>query len=127
MHSLRDLQASVVALALVACAACSRDSAAADADNTGRNQRDADGATMTPVDQGSSEADVALTQRVRQALVADDALSINAKNVKVITRDGTVTLRGVVDSVEERTRVASTASAVAGVGECINELEVQSK
>ena len=65
-------------------------------DNTARNVRDRDGTTLTPGDQSESKADLALTQRIRQAIVADDSLSTTAHNVKIITSDGVVTLRGPV-------------------------------
>ncbi len=50
------------------------DSAAMQPDNTARNARDADGGTLLPTDQGSSDADVAITTRIRQAVVAQDDL-----------------------------------------------------
>lgn len=71
-------------------------------DNTGRNVRDRGGATLTPGDQSESEADRTLTQQIRKAVVADDSLSTMAKNIKIITVDGIVTLRGPVQSPQER-------------------------
>jgi hyperosmotically inducible periplasmic protein len=58
------------------------------ADNTGRNERDRSGATLTPEDQSSNKADVELTRRIREAVVADKSLSTNAHNVKIITEAG---------------------------------------
>ena len=55
------------------------------------------------MDQGGSEADTAITQQIRKAVVAQDNLSTDAKNVKIITRDGVVTLRGPVASAKEKT------------------------
>lgn len=74
------------------------------ADNTARNEVDAKEETLTPVDQGTSEADVKTTKDIRAAVVDSD-LSFNAKNIKIITRDGHVTLRGVVDSAAEHAAV----------------------
>lgn len=54
----------------------------------GRNVRDADGTTKTPGDQSESETDRTITQNVRQAVTADDSISTNGKNVKIITVDG---------------------------------------
>ncbi len=71
-------------------------------DNTERNVRDRSGATLTPGDQSETEADRTLTQRVRQAVVADESLSTNAHNIKIISVDGVVTLRGPVNSAEEK-------------------------
>jgi len=93
------------------------------ADNTAQNKRD-DGSTVTPLDQGMSEADTAITQAIRKAVVAEKGLSINAQNVKIITKDGTVTLRGPVVSEAERQLIATKAQEVAGVRTVTNNLEV---
>jgi len=71
-------------------------------DNTGKNVRDRDDHTLTPGDQSSNEADVELTRRIREAVVADDSLSTSAHNIKIITINGMVTLRGPVSSTEEK-------------------------
>ena len=99
----------------------------ADADNTDRNDRDRDGNTLTPMDQGESEADVSITREIRKALVADDALSMNAQNVKVITREGVVTLRGPVESAEEKARVGALASKAPGVRDVENHIEIKTQ
>jgi len=94
------------------------------ATNTGRNMRDRDGATLTSGDQSESKGDLKITQNVRKALVADKELSLNAHNVKVITVNGTVTLRGPVDSEAEKSSVAAKAEKVAGT-KVVDELEVK--
>ena len=99
--------------------------AAADADNTKRNARDADGNTVTPMDQGESEADRTITQQIRKAVVGHDDLSTNAKNVKIITQDGVVTLRGPVKSAEEKAAIASVAQKTGGVKRVDNQLEIE--
>lgn len=93
------------------------------ADNTDRNERDRDSNTLTPGDQAENERDRTITQRIRQSVVDQDKLSTNAKNVKIITRDGVVTLRGPVESAEERTLVATLAQGVSGVKNVDNQLE----
>jgi osmotically-inducible protein OsmY len=93
-------------------------------DNTGRNVRDRDGNTLTPGDQSESKADLDLTQRIRQAIVADDSLSTTAHNVKIITTDGVVTLRGPVNSDQEKTKITAAAKNIAGVKQVENQLEV---
>jgi hyperosmotically inducible periplasmic protein len=98
--------------------------AAVEPDNSGRNVRDADGATKTPGDQSESEADRTITQDVRQAVTADDSISTNGKNVKIITVDGTVTLRGPVKSEQEKTNIAAKAQQIAGVKKVDNQLEI---
>jgi osmotically-inducible protein OsmY len=98
--------------------------AAVEADDTERNVRDRDDATRTPMDQGSSEGDMRITTEIRKALMADDDLSMNAKNVKVITVDNVVTLRGPVDSAQERDQIAALARKTPGVARVDNQLEV---
>ena len=93
------------------------------ADNSGLNVRDRDDATKTSGDQSESEADRTITQNVRQAVVADDSVSTNGKNVKIITVDGTVTLRGPVKSEKEKTNIAK-AQQIAGVKRVDNQLEI---
>lgn len=95
-----------------------------DADNTGKNVRDRDDKTLTPGDQSSNPADVELTRRIREAVVADDSLSTNAHNVKIITINGTVTLRGPVASAEEKAKIEATAQKLAGKKQVENHLEV---
>jgi hyperosmotically inducible protein len=94
------------------------------ADNTAKNVRDRAGSTLTPGDQSESQADLDLTQRVRQAVVADTSLSTTAHNIKIITVDGVVTLRGPVASAQEKAKVVATAQQLAGVKKVENHLEV---
>jgi hyperosmotically inducible periplasmic protein len=100
---------------------------AADADDSARNVRDRDARTLTPIDQGGSEADRSITQQIRQAVVADDDLSTNAKNVKIITVEGVVTLRGPVKSAGEKAKVASVSAKTAGVKRVDNQLEIEAQ
>jgi osmotically-inducible protein OsmY len=95
-------------------------------DNSGRNVRDRDNQTKTPGDQSENEADRTITHNIRQAITADDSLSTNAKNVKIITNDGTVTLRGPVKSEQEKTDIEAKAKQVAGVKSVDNQIEVAS-
>jgi hyperosmotically inducible periplasmic protein len=98
--------------------------AAVEADNTGRNVRDRNEASKTPGDQSENEADRAISQNIRQRIVADESLSTNAKNVKIITIDGTVTLRGPVKSEKEKADIVAKAQQIAGVQKVDNQLEV---
>ena len=100
------------------------DTAATPADNTKKNERDRDTAALTPGDQGESETDRTITQKIRQGVVGNDALSMTAKNVKIITKNGVVTLRGPVKSDKEKTDIALLAQKVAGVQQVDNQLEV---
>lgn len=94
-----------------------------DADNTKINDRDRHGA-VTPMDQGGGK-DRDITAAIRRAVVSDGALSFSAKNVKIITVGGKVTLRGPVKSDAEKTAIEAKAKATAGVAEVDNQLEVK--
>ena len=95
------------------------------ADNTRVNERDRNSATLTPMDQGSSAADRNITQQIRKELMNNKSLSFEAKNVKVITIDGKVTLRGPVKSEAERTAIEAAARRAAGDGSRVDsQLEI---
>jgi len=94
------------------------------ADNTGVNKRDANDANPTADDQSQSSADLDLAKRIRQSIVADDSLSANGKNVKVVTRDGMVTLRGPVKNEQEKKSIEDKAAQIAGADKVSNQLEV---
>jgi sporulation protein YlmC with PRC-barrel domain len=95
------------------------------ADNTRRNKRDRDSASLTPLDQSNSPEDVGITARIRQGIRARDGLSVNARNVKIITRDGHVTLRGPVRTAEEKKFIEEVAAREAGApGRVVSQLEV---
>ena len=98
-----------------------------DADNSAKNARDRGDETITPTDQGGSAADREVTANVRKAIVEDDALSMNAHNVKIVTTGGVVTLRGPVKSASEKSSVAAKAQKVAGVKRVDNQLEIEKK
>lgn len=92
-------------------------------ENTERNVRDQGGTTLTPEDQLQNESDLKITANIRKVITDDDSLSVNAHNVKVITRNGTVTLRGPVDSETEKTRLQAIAQKTPGVNQVDNQLE----
>ena len=93
-------------------------------DNTYINKRDRDERQLTPLDQSNTKADTKITQTIRKSIMKQD-LSTNAKNIKIITRDGNVTLRGPVNSREEVEKIAETAKAVPGIKALNNQLEVK--
>jgi hyperosmotically inducible periplasmic protein len=95
------------------------------ADNTAKNERDSSGETKTSGDQSNSPEDIKITADIRRAVVADKKLSTTAKNVKIITANGMVTLRGPVDSAEEKATIAQLAKSAAGAAKIDNQLEVK--
>jgi hyperosmotically inducible protein len=94
------------------------------ADDTGRNVRDREENAKTADQQSNSKGDVEITRKIRRAIVEDKSLSTSAHNVKIVTIDGVVTLRGPVVSDEEKASVATKAKKVAGVSQVENQLEV---
>jgi osmotically-inducible protein OsmY len=94
------------------------------ADNSERNVRDREGTTLTPMDQGDSPADIAITQQIRKSVVARKGLSMDAQNVKIITRDGVVTLRGPVKNAQEKAAIAGVSTKTQGVTRVDNQLEI---
>ena len=95
------------------------------ADDTKKNERDRSGETKTSGDQSNSPEDLKITAAIRRAVVADDSLSTTAKNVKIITADETVTLRGPVNTAEEKTKIEQLAQSAAGNAKIDNQLEVK--
>ena len=95
-----------------------------DADNTERNVRDRYDANVTPLDQGESESDREITRQIRRAITANDQLSVNAKNIKIITVNGKVTLRGPVENEQEMKTITAAASGASGVSAIDNQLDV---
>src|SRR4030095_6289049 len=95
------------------------------ADNTEKNQRDHSGETKTSGDQSNSPENVKITATIRRAVVEDHSLSATAKNVKIITADGMVTLRGPVQNEAEKAKIAELAQSAAGNAKIDNQLEVK--
>lgn len=95
------------------------------ADNTGRNVRDRSNATLTPGDQGENQQDLEITRRIRQALTSNDQLSQEAKNIKIISANGKVTLRGPVNTEQERKTIESIAQQHVQGATVDDQLEVK--
>ena len=93
-------------------------------DNTAVNRRDADTRAKTPIDQNENQADLDLTAKIRRRVLDVKDLSVDARNAKIITANGKVTLRGPVKSTEERDTIDRIAREAAGDGNVDNQLEV---
>ena len=93
-------------------------------DNSKVNERIENNSEWTAEDQGSSDADIRTTQEIRKQVVDQDSFSTNAKNVKVITRNGTVVLKGPVKTLAEKQRIEAIAKKVAGVTNVTNVITV---
>jgi osmotically-inducible protein OsmY len=110
---------------ILAATGCDKGSAAtAPADNTKVNERDRNTAALTPGDQGENEVDRTITQKIRQGVMKNDALSMTAKNVKIITANSVVTLRGPVNNDKEKADIVAIAQGTDGVKRVDNQLEI---
>jgi osmotically-inducible protein OsmY len=97
-------------------------------DNTAVNKRDRDRSEPTADQQKSNVSDRDLTKRIRQSIMGDKSLSTYAHNVKVISQNGVVTLKGPVRSEEEKRAIEAKAMDVVGSGGKVNnELSVKSE
>lgn len=93
-------------------------------DNSAANTKANSETGITAQQAGNTESDVKLTAKIRQALVKDKKLSTYAHNVKIITENGQVVLKGPVKSEAEKQDVESKAGRIAGADRVRSELEV---
>lgn len=120
---MKHITISVLCLSVFTLSAIAQESPASD--NTRKNERDRSGETQTSGDQSNSSQDTQITAAVRRAVVKDNSLSATAKNVKIITANGTITLRGPVKNDAEKTKIAELAQSAAGSAKIDNQLEVK--
>ena len=120
---MKQIILTLLCVSVFTLSAIAQDTAAAD--NTRKNERDRSGETTTSGDQSNSQEDVKITAAIRRAVVRDNSLSTTAKNVKIITANGTVTLRGPVKNDAEKTKMAELAQSTAGNVKIDNQLEVK--
>lgn len=94
-------------------------------DNSRENKRDRDANQPTADQQKMNAADEDLTRKIRQSIMADKSLSTYAQNLKIISRDGKVTMKGPVRSEDEKRNVMAKAVEVAGHADrVINQITV---
>ena len=93
-------------------------------DNTKTNQGDANKGAATADQQKMNAADRNITKEIRSSIMKDKSLSTYAHNIKIITQDGKVTLKGPVRSEDEKAAIESKAVAIAGANNVTDQLEV---
>ena len=94
-------------------------------DNTKVNRRDRNAGEVTADQQKVNATDQDLTKRIRQSIMSDKSLSTYAHNIKIISQNGTVTLKGPVKSDDEKKNVMEKAVSVAGsAGKVTDEVSV---
>lgn len=96
-----------------------------EADNAKKNERDRNDNAPTPMDQGNNERDLEITREIRRQLIGQSDFSVNAQNIKIITQNGGVTLRGPVETAAEKATIERLAKAQPGVNTLVSELEVK--
>jgi hyperosmotically inducible periplasmic protein len=116
---------AIACLSALSLAALATDDEKSKPDNTKTNERDRSGETNTSGDQSNSSADLKVTQAIRQALMKDGELSTTAKNIKIITANGQVTLRGPVKTAQEKAKVDQIARSAAGGAQIDDQLDVK--
>ncbi len=94
------------------------------ADNTKTNQGDASSGAVTADQQKVNSSDQAISKNIRSSIMQDKTLSTYAHNVKIVTQDGKVTLKGPVRSEDEKANIEAKATAVAGAGNVDDQLTV---
>jgi len=95
-------------------------------DNTAVNKRDQSPGEATADQQRMNAADRALTAKIRKAVIADKSLSTYAHNVKIISQNGTVTLKGPVHSDDEVKSIIAKATEGAGSSDkIVNQMSVK--
>jgi hyperosmotically inducible periplasmic protein len=93
-------------------------------DNTKMNKGDATKDTTTADQQKMNPSDRAMTQKIRAEIMKDKSLSTYAHNVKIITQDGKVTLKGPVRTQDEKASVEAKAAAIAGDANVTSQIEI---
>ena len=93
-------------------------------DNSKTNQGDASKGAMTAQQQKMDPADRNITKQIRSSIYKDKSLSTYAHNIKIITQDGKVTLKGPVRSADDKASIAAKAVAVVGADNVTDQLEV---
>ena len=97
------------------------------ADNTKVNERDRSQNEPTADQQKANRSDQDITQQIRQSIMKDKSLSTYAHNVKIITQNGQVTLKGPVRSEDEKKTVETKATEVAGENKVTSQLDIKPK
>jgi osmotically-inducible protein OsmY len=132
MKKVLKLTITVVALAfmlvLASALTSAQDPSAAPApDNSKVNERDRNKSEPTADQQKENRSDQDITQQIRQSIVKDESLSTYAHNVKIISQNGMVTLKGPVRSEDEKSAIVAKAVEVVGQDKVTNQLEVKPK
>jgi osmotically-inducible protein OsmY len=127
IHINRSTWILLVLSSLLSVGSLSAQQSAAPADNTTVNQRDRNPNEPTADMQKNNPSDRDITQQIRRAIMKDKSLSPYAHNVKIITQNGQVTLKGPVRSDEEKRAIEAKATEIVGENKVTSELDIKPK
>jgi len=127
IHTNRRTCTLLVLSSLLSVGSLSAQQSAAPADNTTVNQRDRNPNEPTADLQKNNPSDRDITQQIRRAIMKDKSLSSYAHNVKIITQNGQVTLKGPVRSDEEKRAIEAKATEIVGENKVTSELDIKPK
>jgi osmotically-inducible protein OsmY len=82
--------------------------------------------SITPTSQSDSDSDkdAALAERIRKAIVNDNKFSTSAKNIKVLFKNGIVTLQGSVRNDQEKAEIITRTRRITGTARIDDELDI---
>lgn len=98
---------------------------APNADNSAQNAGAERKEAVTAEKQDNKKSDVEALAQIRKTIVDDNSLSMNAKNAKILFKNGLVTLKGPVDSEAEKSRVEELAKSCSSVSSVKNLLTIK--
>jgi len=125
MKKLFGPSALLVACACVQLGALAQGTSQNAPDNTAQNKSDKNSDRMTAEKTSNSKGDVNITRELRKSIMATKGLSVDAQNVKIITKNGVVTLRGPVETESEKATIDGLVKGCPSVQSCNDELRVK--
>jgi len=118
---MRHSKLALTILFSVVCVTCYGQDSGTKPDNTKVNERDRNAGAVTADQQKTNATDQEMTKKIRQSVMSDKSLSTYAHNIKIISQNGTVTLKGPVKSDDEKRSVIAKAVAVAGSADKVTD------
>jgi len=120
-HWKHAASAATLVVCLAAAAPCAT---AQEPDNSAHNKNQSNQAKSADT-QSNTKSDRDITAQIRKDIMANKDLSTYAHNVKIVTKNGAVTLKGPVNSADEKAKVAEIAANVVSADKVTNELTVK--
>ncbi|WP_084079805.1 BON domain-containing protein [Edaphobacter aggregans] len=112
------------AATLVVCLAAAAPGAMAQAPDNSAHNKNQDNQTQSADTQSNTKSDRDITAKIRKEIMANKDLSTYAHNVKIVTKNGAVTLKGPVKSDDEKAKVAEIAANVVSADKVTNEITI---